>query len=220
MHETPIIQAWPFCIGSTVMQPFETGHQYDAIAPLWDENRRTSSHVVRFVERAIALCRARRRALDVGCGSGGQMMEKLLAAGFAVTGIDVSTGMLDIAKSRHPSVEFVHDDITEWESTLRFDLILAWDSIFHLPHGSHALVIGKLCSYLSEGGVLLFSAGGIDGKVVGPMHGHEFHYSSLSDTRLIELIKRGGCVPVLMERDQYPLHHLAVIGVKAELGPV
>ena len=196
------------------MRPRDTGRQYDAIAPLWDQNRQTSLHGLRFIERAIALCRSRGRALDVGCGSGGAMIEKVVTSGFKVTGIDVSIRMLEIAKANHPAVEFVHDDIAEWESPRRFDLILAWDSIFHLPHDLHAPVLEKLCGYLSEGGVLLFSAGGIDTEIVGRMHGHEIHYSSLSDTCLVELIKRGGCVPVLMERDQYPLDHLAMIGVK------
>jgi SAM-dependent methyltransferase len=197
------------------MHPHDTGHQYDAIASLWDEKRRTSQYGTTFLERAIALCGARNRALDVGCGSGGPMIEKLIAAGFKVTGVDVSIAMLEIAKAKYPTVEFFHDDITQFKTLLRFDLILAWDSIFHLPRGLHVPVIEKLCGFLTEGGVLLFSAGGIDTEIVGTMHGHEFHYSSLSDTTLLELIKRGGCVPVLMGRDQYPLHHLVIIGVKA-----
>jgi SAM-dependent methyltransferase len=198
------------------MHPHEIGRRYSAIASFWDERRRTSVQGVRFLERAIAVCETRRGALDVGCGSGGPMMETLLTAGYKVTGVDVSTGLLDMAKARHPTVEFVHGDITEWVTPLKFDLILAWDSIFHLPHDSHAPVIGKLCSYLAEHGVLLFTAGGIDGEIVGTMRGCEFTYSSLSDTRLMEIIHAGGCVPILVERDQYPLHHLVVMAAKTE----
>ncbi|MFN0162484.1 MAG: class I SAM-dependent DNA methyltransferase [Burkholderiales bacterium] len=198
------------------MHPRDTGRQYDAIATLWDESRRGSLYGVPFLERAIALCGSGNRALDVGCGSGGPMIEKLIAAGFSVAGIDVSAAMLAIAKAKHPTVEFIHDDITEWVSPLRFDLILAWDSIFHLPRDLHVPVIEKLCRRLSEGGVILFSAGGIESEVVGTMYGHEFHYSSLCETALIQLVKSEGCVPVLMERDQYPLHHLVIIAVKGK----
>ena len=196
------------------MHPRETGHQYDAIASFWDEKRRESAQGVNFLERAIALCRSRGKALDVGCGSGGPMVDKLLAAGFGVTGIDVSTALLEMAKARHPKVEFVHDDIVEWVTPLRFDLIVAWDSIFHLPHDLHAPVIGKLCDYLAKHGVLLFTAGGIDGEIVGDMHGRKFAYSSLSDTALMKLVHSGGCMPVLVQRDQYPLHHLVVVAAK------
>jgi len=142
------------------------------------------------------------------------MIEVLLTAGFKVTGVDVSTALLAMAKARYPTAEFVHDDIAEWVTPLQFDLILAWDSIFHLPHDSHVPVIEKLCGYLTEHGVLLFTAGGVDGEIVGNMHGQEFAYSSLSDTALMELVHRGGCVPVLVERDQYPLHHLVVMAAR------
>ena len=198
------------------MHPRETGRRYDSIASIWDGKRRESTHGTRFIQRAIALCKSRGTALDIGCGSGGQMIDALLSAGFRVTGLDVSAAMLEIAKARHPSVEFIHDDITEWMPPLKYDLVLAWDSIFHLPHGSHAPVIKKLCACLEEQGALLFTAGGIDSEIVGSMHGHEFAYSSLSDASLTELVRQGECIPVLMERDQYPLHHLVILATKSE----
>ena len=198
------------------MDPRETGRRYDAIASMWDSRRLESMHGVRFLEKAIALCQSRGTALDVGCGSGGRMIDKLLVAGFRVTGVDVSPAMLEIAKARHPTVAFLNDDITEWVPQSQFDLILAWDSIFHLPHRSHAVVLGKLCACLADQGVLLFTAGGIDAEIVGNMHGVEFAYSSLSEIALMKLVQRGGCIPVLVERDQYPLHHLVFLAVKAK----
>jgi SAM-dependent methyltransferase len=201
------------------MHPRETGRRYDAVAAQVDADLRDSTYGVSFLDRAISLCNARRSALDVGCGSGGRMIDRLLNAGFQVTGIDVSRGMLDIAKARHPSVEFVHDDVTEWTPPRSFDLVVAWDSIFHLPYASHTLVLGKLCGCLAEDGVLLFTAGGIDGEITGTMHGHAFGYSSLSEVALLQLLRDYGCVPLLMERDQYPLHHVAIIAIKAPVRP-
>ena len=201
------------------MHPRETGRRYDAVAAQVDADLRESTYGVSFLERAIAFCKTRRTALDVGCGAGGRMIDRLLSAGFQVTGIDVSRGMLDLASARHPSVEFVHDDITEWTPPRSFDLVLAWDSIFHLPYASHTLVLGKLCGCLADGGVLLFTAGGMKGEIVGTMHGHEFGYSSLSEVALLQLLRDYDCVPVLMQRDQYPLHHVVIIATKATLPP-
>jgi len=31
---------------------------------------------------------------------------------------------------------------------------------------------------------------------------------------LMRLLYRAGCVPILVERDQYPLHHLVVVAAK------
>jgi len=179
------------------VHPRETGRRYDAVAAQVDADLRESPYGVGFLERAIAYCKARRTALDVG----------------------VSRGMLDIAKARHPSVEFVHDDVTEWTPPRYFDLVLAWDSIFHLPYASHTLVLGKFCACLSDGGVLLFTAGGVDGEIVGTMHGHEFGYSSLSEVALVRFLRDHDCVPLLMERDQYPLHHVVIIATKATMSP-
>jgi SAM-dependent methyltransferase len=201
------------------VHPRETGRRYDAVAAQVDADLRESTYGVSFLEQAIAFCKARQTALDVGCGAGGRMIDRLLNAGFQVTGIDVSRGMLDFAKARHPSAEFVHDDVTAWTPPRSFDLVLAWDSIFHLPYASHTLVLGKLCGCLADGGVLLFTAGGIDGEIVGTMHGHEFGYSSLSEVALVRLLRDYDCVPLLMQRDQYPLHHVVIIATKAKTLP-
>jgi SAM-dependent methyltransferase len=201
------------------VHPRETGRRYDAVAEKVDADLRESTYGVRFLERAIALCKTRRTALDVGCGSGGRMIDRLPSAGFQVTGLDVSRGMLDRARARHPSVESVHDDVAEWTPPRAYDLVLAWDSIFHLPYASHTLVLGKLCGCLADGGVLLFTAGGIDGAITGTMHGHAFGYSSLSEVALLRLLHDYDCVPLLMERDQHPLHHVVFLAIKATLPP-
>jgi hypothetical protein len=51
------------------------------------------------------------------------------------------------------------------------------------------------------------------------MHGHAFGYSSLSEVTLLRQLHDYDCVPLLMERDQYPLHHVAIIAIKATLPP-
>jgi SAM-dependent methyltransferase len=201
------------------VHPRETARRYDAVAAQVDADLRASRYGVAFLDRAIALCRSRARALDVGCGAGGRMIDRLVGAGFRVTGVDVSRAMLDIARARHPNVELVPDDIAEWTPPGEFDLILAWDSLFHLPYAWHAPAVAKLCACLAGGGVLLFTAGGVDGAITGSMHGHEFAYSSLSEVALLQHLDHSGCLPVLMERDQYPLHHVVIIAVKATLPP-
>ncbi len=58
------------------------------------------------MKRAIQYCKNHHKALDVGCGSGGRIINKLLEIGFKVKGIDVSEKMLELAKANHPNVEF------------------------------------------------------------------------------------------------------------------
>ncbi len=196
------------------MKPQETGTKYDAIARWWDAQQSTMSGGLRYVERAIALCATRGKALDVGCGSGGRIINALTDAGFEVLGLDVSESMLALAKARHPAVSLLHADVSEWQPPDSYDLIIAWDSIFHVPHGSQRSVLERLCAALVPGGVLLFTAGGIDGEITGEMNGQTFYYSSLADEEYIKVLKLSGCTCVLMDRDQYPEHHIVVIAVR------
>lgn len=196
------------------MQPTETGRRYDALAATWDQKVLNSKYGIAYVRRAIQACVKRQRALDVGCGTGGRLMNELLGAGFTITGIDVSAGMLDIARKRHPSVELLDEDICVWSPVGNYDLIIAWDSTFHVPRNQQGSVVTKLCNALDAGGVFLFTAGGIDTEITGEMYGQHMYYSSLADHEYIRLIGDASCQCLTLERDQYPLHHMVVIAAK------
>jgi trans-aconitate methyltransferase len=187
---------------------------YDAIAGWWSEQLQESTRILPWLERAIKQCSQRRRALDVGCGTGGRGLQALEACGFAVTGLDFSSEMLALARKHHPNTEFIQADLCEWQVPHTYDCILAWDSLFHLPHELQEKCLTKLCSALSEKGVLLCTVGGIDGEVIGNMQGRPFYHSSLSDTEYLRILHESCCTCVLLERDQYPQDHLILMAVK------
>ncbi len=91
---------------------------------------------------------------------------------------------------------------------------LAWDSIFHAPYSEQRAVVEKLCNALATGGVILFTAGGVDGEITGRMRGRDFYYSSLAEEEYLKVMKECGCRCILMERDQYPAEHTVFIGAK------
>ena len=196
------------------MKPTDTGHLYDKIASWWNSQQRESSSGLHFVQRAIRLSTDRGKALDVGCGSGGRIITALLSAGFRVTGIDVSAAMIELARKQHPSSNFVHGDICEWQPQEQYDVIIAWDSIFHVPYSAHRQVIEKLCGALTKDGVLLFTAGGVDGEITGEMCNQIFYYSSLAEEKCLRILKGVGCKCILLERDQFPEEHVVFIAVR------
>ena len=196
-------------------KPEETGRRYDAIAAWWDSQESTTTSGLRYLPRAIALCTKGRKALDVGCGSGGRVIAALLQAGFDVIGLDVSPTMLEYAKARHPDASFIRADICEWQVPEKYDLIVAWDSIFHVPHDSQRPVVEKLCDALAPGGAILFTASGVDGEITGEMSGQMFYYGSLAAEEYLQILKERGCTCVLLDRDQYPETHVVVLGVRA-----
>lgn len=141
-------------------------------------------------------------------------MNEVVGAGFTITGVDVSAGMPDIARRRHPSVELHQADICDCSPVGYYDLIISWDSTFHVPRAQQGSVILKFCSALAPGEVLLLTAGGIDGEISGEMHGQDMYYSSLADHEYLRLIGDANCRCLTLERDQYPLHHIVVIAAR------
>lgn len=196
------------------MKPTETGKLYDKISAWWNNNENHLTIGVDFLQKALKFSAGNGKALDVGCGSGGRIINALLDAGFRVTGIDVSEAQLENARNRHPDSDFILADICELEIKERYDVIIAWDSIFHVPYAEQRSVVGKLCAALAPGGVILFTAGGTDGQITGLMRGFDFYYSSLDEEEYLKVMKENGCKCILMERDQYPAEHTVFIGAK------
>jgi SAM-dependent methyltransferase len=196
------------------MKPTDTGRLYDRIASWWEAQEGPSTAGIDFVRAAIELSAHQGSALDVGCGSGGRIIAALSDAGFQVTGIDVSGAMVECARKRHPAARFIQGDICEWQPLEQYDAVIAWDSIFHVPYPAQRRVVVKLCDALAGGGVILFTAGGVDGEITGRMRGQDFYYSSLAEEQYLRIMKERGCKCVLMQRDQYPEEHVVFIGVK------
>lgn len=199
-----------------IVEPGETGRRYDRIAGWWNAQQGGFATGLGYVRRAADLASGRRRALDVGCGSGGRLIiDALEWWGFDVTGVDVSESMAELARENHPGSRFLLADICRWQPPREYDAIVAWDSTFRVPHRTQRGVVAKLCGTLADGGAVLFTAGGVDGEITGQMAGQEFYYSSLDDGEYLEAIKDAGCRRVLLERDAFPEEHAVFICVKA-----
>lgn len=197
------------------MRPSETGRRYDRIAEWWDAQMVGKTSGIAYLQRAIALTRPHGSALDVGCGVG--RLGRLLAeAGLTVTGVDVSAEMIRIATGRRPDIRFIHADFLAWQRTAEYDLVVAWDSLFHVAPDGQAEATDRLCDALAPGGILLFTCGGVGGSEgrSGVMNGVDFHYGSLAEIEYMDTLKRHGCDCLLAERDQLPHDHLVILARK------
>lgn len=197
------------------MHPEDIGRSYDAIAHRWQEPDLQSNGIPQF-ERAIRFTKARGFALDVGCGSSGRFIVRLLQHGFCVEGIDVSARMIELARQSQPQVSFHRADISTWPLPRKYDFILAWDSVWHLPLEAQEPVLRKLCEGLTQGGVLAFTTGGVDepGEQSDSCMGPPVSYSVLGIPKTLELLVRCGCVCRHLEYDQHPELHVYIIAQK------
>jgi trans-aconitate methyltransferase len=198
------------------MTPAEIARSYDQLADQWNSDDFPRHNGIQQHERAIAFARNRRCALDVGCGSSGRIVDLLQSHGFEVEGLDVSSRMIELAKRRHPAVAFHQADICEWELPKKYDLISAWDSIWHVQLSQQAGVLRKLLNGLSSGGICIFTMGGLDApsEKIDSAMGPQMYYSVLGIPNALTLLSDAECVCRHLEYDQYPELHLYLIAQK------
>jgi SAM-dependent methyltransferase len=153
-------------------------------------------------------------ALDVGCGAGGRFIRLLQNKGFNITGIDVSAEMIKLAQQNHPEEDFLVMDICNFESEHKFDFILAWDSLFHLPLSMQKPVINKLCSLLSPGGTMIYTFGDDEGEHQDQWRGDNFAYSSIGINENLRILPDNAVICKHLELDQFPEKHVYIIGTK------
>ena len=196
------------------MEPLLLGTKYDRIAKWWNEQHFDSSYGVNQFKRAIEFAPNGGKALDIGCGSGGRFIRILEKNNFSVTGLDVSAEMIKLAIFNHPNFNFLHQDISTWETEEKFGFIVAWDSIFHLPYSMQKPVVSKLCTMLESNGILIYTLGNAKGEQIDQWHNDNFYYSSIGITKNIEILLNNGMTILHLELDQKGEKHVYIIATK------
>ncbi len=194
------------------MKPADVASSYDQLAERWVSLEHSQNGIPQH-ERAIALLDRKGCALDIGCGSSGRIINLLQKHSFKVEGVDISERMIELARQRHPDVTFYCADVCELKLPRQYDLISAWDSIWHVPLAEQRPVLKKIMEALTPEGVFIFTAPGIDvpTEKVDSAMGPEMYYSSLGIPQILELVAETGCVCRHLEYDQYPELHLYLI---------
>lgn len=196
-----------------MMKPEEIGAAYDQITHLWQDKQFDKNNGIEQHKRALAFTDTPGAALDVGCGCTGRFEALLLEHGFTPEGVDISSGMIELARQRYPKLRFYHADICHWQPPRQYRFITAWDSLWHLPLEQHSPVLSKLFHHLEPGGVCIFSAGGLEkaDEHRDDFMGPEVYYSTLGIHGFLDLIDSKGCICKHLEFDQPGSPHLYFI---------
>ena len=98
-----------------------------------------------------------KNALDLACGTG-ILCEILYGAGMTVTGMDLSEGMIDIARSSSGQIRYDVGDMVTYQPGEKFDLVTCTgDAINHISDLNNVETIFRnVYGYLNPGGYFVF----------------------------------------------------------------
>jgi SAM-dependent methyltransferase len=162
----------------------------------------------RVLDRALAETGfepAGQRVLDVGCGTG-FFTAYYLARGATVTGLDIAPTSVERLRLRHPEARFLLADVSEAEITERFELVNAFDVLYHITDDARwERAVTHLARAVAPNGLLLLT------DTFADLPGLAEHNVSRPLPRYREILGRHG----LELQAVYPTHVL----LNRELGP-
>ena len=166
---------------------------YDTMAEryfAWSDLRPSPTRL-RYLALALELIPPGSDVLDLGCGAG-VPMTAALAEDSAVTGVDISSTQLALARRNVPGATFLRADMTALTfEPASLDAVVAFYSLTHVPRDEQAELLGHIRSWLRPGGIFLASMGADDepGDVEPDWLGVDMyfsHFGARANRRLVE----------------------------------
>ncbi len=165
---------------------------YDKISDDWQKFR-NKTEVNKCIVEFTQLIKPGGRILDIGCGTGRPIAEFLSLSGFCVTGIDISNEMIKKARAANlENASFLKQDIMDYSTDIKYDGIIAFDSLWHIAKNRQPHIYGKISSLMNNNAYFLFTHGNRNNETEGTMFGQPFYYGALSACEVHTLLKRAG----------------------------
>ena len=131
--------------------------QYDSFAAFYDAVNGEPTELIATLLGAFDRYRPdARNVLELGCGTGAVLAG--LGSGYSLTGIDLSSRMLERARRRCPEARLLEADITRFELDETFDAVICvFDTLNHVTSlEGWEMVVSKVAQHLHDGGLFLF----------------------------------------------------------------
>ena len=122
----------------------KTQEVYERSAEIFDTLRDKSLFERGWLDRFLSLLPEHPAILDLGCGSAEPIAAYLIRCKARVTGLDASSAMIHLARTRYPKGDWRVADMRALDLTERFDGILGWDSFFHLTGDEQRALLPRM----------------------------------------------------------------------------
>ena len=165
---------------------------YNKIAA-WFDRKRTRTLIERpWLEVLTQALKRGASILDLGCGTGEPILRFLVERQYELTGVDASAAMIDIARTRFPETCFLVRDMRGLHLHRRFDAVIAWHSLFHLPPDGQRAMFQTFAQHLHAGGLLMFTSGREYGETWSENGGESLYHASLDLAEYRSLLEAHG----------------------------
>ncbi|SDD36978.1 class I SAM-dependent DNA methyltransferase [Auraticoccus monumenti] len=183
---------------------------YDAVAESYarmlPDTRYEAALDLAMVEHLLVRLGPGAQLLDAGCGTG-RMLTHLTALDptLRLSGVDLSPGMVAVARRAHPSIDLAVADLAALpHPDGELDGVMAWYSIIHTPPSALAPLLGELHRVLRPGGLLLLGyQAGTGHRVIDRPYGHDVELGAfLHHTPYVcdALLRAGFTVDTVLDR--------------------
>lgn len=166
------------------------------------------------------------RVLDVACGPG-NITNFFARRGVKIEGVDLSSGMLAIARKNHPKIKFRKMDMRKLNyADKSFDALLCSYALYHLTKKQALTALKEFNRVLKPGGTLMLivQEGSGEGMVADTLKpGTKIFINRMSEAELKRLFKKIGFefVKSLKRKPmkgEFPYNKLGVIARKPAAG--
>lgn len=164
---------------------------YQAVAEDFARARSRVLYERRWLDRALGYAPGR-DVLDLGCGPGRPIATYLSERRSRLTGVDGAVAMCRLYQAALPQATVYHADMRGLDLGEQFDLILAWDSLFHLRPADQRAMFATFALHARPRAVLLFTTGSEALEGSGVAAGAPVYHASLSPTGYTEALEMAG----------------------------
>jgi SAM-dependent methyltransferase len=136
------------------------GRGYDALSYRYRGDADALEHYATWLAQLQERVPPGGAVLDVGSGGGVPLARDLAAAGYAVTGVDLSAVQVERARRLVPTARFLHADAGKVSfPASSFDAVVSLYALIHMPLDEQPRLLRRIGRWLRPGGWLLATTG-------------------------------------------------------------
>jgi SAM-dependent methyltransferase len=156
------------------------------------------------------------KILDLGCGIGLPHDKYFVDNKMALTGIDISEKHIALAKKNVKSAKYIVGDFFSKDVLGKFDAVISYFAIFHIPRTEHLKLFKRINSLLNKNGYILITLGAEEMKcdVNQDFVGAPMAWSSYSVEKNKQLVQEAGFDIIMAVEDYRTERHLWILAKK------